>query len=262
MLEILERIRSFDVLNDISSGDTMFDPSARRHYRYVGRSDLLTLLNVVDIRASYPGGDGPIERIFDFGCGHGRVTRWLRVAFPEAAISVTDFDQAGVDWCVAKFKGADTKGEIPEDSFDLVWLGSVFTHLRAEIAEPLLKRLLGSLRANGVLVFSTQGRFAAERMKTFDWENDQRHWMHYNLDRERFDEVVRGYVETGYGYVDYPGQTDYGVCIAKPSWYAERALASNDFIQILMQEKGADNHQDVLAFMRADLLDMGKGPLW
>jgi hypothetical protein len=99
-------------------------------------------------------------------------------------------------------------------------------------------------------------------MKHFDWESDTRDWMHYNLGRDRFASLSEQYERTGYGYVDYPNQTDYGVCAAKPIWYSQRVLDCNDFIQILFQEKGYDNHQDVSAFMRAPLLDASKGPLW
>jgi len=62
--------------------------------------------------------------------------------------------------------------------------------------------------------------------------------------------------------VNYPGRTDYGVCVAKSQWYSDQILKHDGYIQILMQEKGSDNHQDVLAFMRADLNDLRKGPLY
>jgi hypothetical protein len=99
-------------------------------------------------------------------------------------------------------------------------------------------------------------------MKDFDWEKDNRAWMHYNLDQARFEAVVTQYQETGYGYVDYPGQAEQGVCIVEPTWYSERVLKSNEFVQILFQEKGMNPHQDVSAFMRAPILDTSVGPLW
>jgi SAM-dependent methyltransferase len=264
MLPLLEAVWKLRVSEVISPDDRMMKPDAlhRQHYFYVGRSDLLTVLNVLSIRSGFRGGDAPVTDIFDFGCGHGRVARWFSAAFPHAQIHVTDYQRSGVEFCVEKLGCRETSGEIPRGRFDLVWLGSVFTHLSAQVVEPLLRNLLGSLRPNGVLVFTSQGRYCIERMRGYDWKKDDRVWLHYNIDRVRFETVVTQYHETGYGYVDYPGQKNYGVCIARPTWYSERVLKSDDFIQILFQEKGSDNHQDVSAFMRAPLLDSSKGPLW
>jgi SAM-dependent methyltransferase len=187
----------------------------------------------------------------------------MRAVFPSSVISIADYDKSGVQFCVDNFNCVDGNGSIPQNTFDLVFLSSVFTHLPAKIVEPLLERLLQSLNHNGVLIFTTQGRYSIERIKGFDWANEKgREWMHYNLGKDTFAEVAHLYEETGYGYVNYPNQTDYGVCIAKPSWYSNIALRRDDVIQILFQEKGSDNHQDVSAFMRANLTDHSKGPLW
>lgn len=239
----------------------MFNPAMPRHYFYVGKSNILTVFNVLNIRNSYHGADTPIKEILDFGCGHGRVTRWFKAAFPEAKVWVTDFDETAVKWCVEQLGCLDGRC-IEHDRFDLVWLGSVFTHLPAQIAEELLRKLLMSLRPNGVLIFTTQGRFSIERLKTFDWDKNDKPWARYHLDKKRVSDILNQYYQTGYGYVDYPGKINYGVCVANSRWYSERALRTEEYIQILFQEKGSDNHQDVIAFMRADLLDERKGPLW
>jgi SAM-dependent methyltransferase len=262
MHDLIEAIKAIQVSTAISPHDRMYHPGGEQHYYYVGRSDLLTLSNVLNIRKSYPGGNAPVRDIFDFGCGHGRVTRWLRAAFPQARLHVTDLDKTGTAFCAEHFSCADTQGEIPENSFDLIWLGSVFTHLPAPLVENLLDRLCAALRANGVLVFTSQGRFSAARMQDFDWENDKRQWMHYGLSRQDFATLMTLYRETGYGYVDYPNRADYGVSVVRPEWYSRHVLRSNHLTQILFQEKGSDNHQDISAFMRADIVDGGKGALW
>lgn len=259
---VIAEIARFDVSKEISPLDRMYSPGNERHYYYVGRSNLLTIFNILNIRKSYPGGAAPLRDILDFGCGHGRVTRWLRAAFAQAQLHVTDLDKAAVAFCTESFGCQDTQGEVPENSFDLIWVGSVFTHLPEPVAEALLGRLMAALRPNGVLVFSSQGRFAVERMKDFDWGNDKREWMHYALSRPDFERAVSLYHETGYGYVDYPHLKAYGVCIARPEWYSRRVLRDTGFTQILFQEKGSDNHQDVSAFLRADIVNGSKGVLW
>jgi SAM-dependent methyltransferase len=247
---------------NVAPNDQMFREGATQHYFYVGRSNLLAIFNILNARLTYPGGDTPIRSILDFGCGHGRVTRWLRAAFRDANIFVTDRDTAGVNWCVEQFDCIPAEPNLSSSTYDLIWLGSVFTHLPEQTAESLLQPLLAALRPNGVLAFTSQGRFSVERMQTFDWKRDSRTWMHYGLDRSLFEAVLSGYRETGYGFVEYPRQIDYGVCIAKPSWYADRILSHTEYMQIFFQEKGCDNHQDVNAFMRANLLNLEKGPLW
>jgi SAM-dependent methyltransferase len=262
MLPLLEYVARLRVSDSVSPGDRMMNLANPQHYFYVGRSCLLTILNVLSIRSGYRGGDAPVKEILDFGCGHGRVVRWLKAAFSNAQVHVSDIDRSAVDFCVERLGCLEASAQIPESVFDLVWLGSVFTHLPAPVVEPLLQRLLKSLRPNGVLIFSSQGRFSIERMEGYDWEKDDRAWMHYNLDREHFESIVTQYHQAGYGYADYPSRTNYGVSIVKPTWYSKRVFASQEFIQILFQEKASDNHQDVSAFMRTRLLDTSKGPLW
>ncbi len=260
-MSLIDNISRLRVSAAISPKDTMFEPGHSQHYFYVGRSNLLAIYNLINIRLSYAGGASPVTDILDVGCGHGRVIRWVRAAFPQVNYYVTDHDKVGVDWCVRNFGCIDTGGEIPAGRFDLVWLSSVFTHLPQHVAEPLLKTLLASLKPGGVLGFTSQGRYSIERMKQFDWHNDTTPWFHYNLDRARFEHVARSYEESGYGYVDYPDQPDYGVCIARPEWYAQRAFASSEFTQILFQEKGVDNHQDINGFMRVSIFEESKGAL-
>jgi SAM-dependent methyltransferase len=181
----------------------MFNREGEQHYFYVGRSCLLMICNILSARLSNAGGDLPICTFLDFGCGHGRITRWIRAALKDVQIDVTDYDKTAVAWCVEQFNcRALERGTVPPNCYDFVWLGSVFTHLPAHIVEPLLSELLAALRPNGVLAFTSQGRYSAERMRDFSWESDDRRWMHYSLDRVNFESVLYGYRQTGYGFVE------------------------------------------------------------
>ena len=68
----------------ILDGDLMFagDPV---HYLSCGASALNAILSVLQSTQV-----GAPAAILDFGGGAGRVTRWLRAAFPAAALSVCD----------------------------------------------------------------------------------------------------------------------------------------------------------------------------
>ncbi len=239
----------------------MFATGFDRHYFYVGRSSILTMNNILNARLNYPDGDGPIRAVLDFGCGHGRVTRWLRAAFPDADVCVTDYLPSCVEWCVRQFGCREVGREVTPEAYDLIWLGSVFTHLASEIVEPLLRELVAGLTPNGVLAFTSRGRFSVAFMEGYDWERDEHRYFHYNLSRTHSETVVAGYHARGYGYVDYPGQRNYGVSIVQPRWYAER-LCSNNCMQVFLQERAFDNHQDVQALIRASLTDRDRAPLW
>lgn len=45
------------------------------------------------------------KRILDLPCGHGRVARHLRAAFPRAEITFADIETDGADFCAATFGG-------------------------------------------------------------------------------------------------------------------------------------------------------------
>ena len=68
--------------------------------------------------------------ILDLPCGHGRVCRMLRMAFPDAHISASDLDRDGVDFCAQEFEAEplysreDIREVRTSRSFesDLVWV--------------------------------------------------------------------------------------------------------------------------------------------
>src|ERR1700712_4733094 len=76
---------------------------------------------------------GEVRRILDLPCGHGRVARHLRAAFPRAAITFADIETDGVDFCTRQFGGAGvySRPDLAEvglgTGFDLIWIGSLFT---------------------------------------------------------------------------------------------------------------------------------------
>ena len=202
MIDPVENIFNISVSQEIAPLDRMIGADivqSSPHYFFVGRSNLYTIYNILNIRRGYSKDVPALETILDYGCGYGRVTRWLCAAFPDARISVTDLNMQAAEWCAKQFQCVRIDLAPPVAAFDLIWVGSVFTHLKAEVAEALLERLLAALKPNGVLAITTHGRPAIMRMEDFDWENDARDWMHFRLGRERFEQVAAGYRDCGYG---------------------------------------------------------------
>ena len=68
-----------------------------------------------------------VKRVLDLPCGHGRVGRHLRTAFPNAKLYFSDLDTEGVDFCADEFNGTGiysvrdlTKAKLPRD-IDVIW---------------------------------------------------------------------------------------------------------------------------------------------
>jgi hypothetical protein len=68
----------------------------------------------------------------------------LRAAFPEAHLTVCDLDRDKVDFCAAQFNATpvysqeDIRSVSLDQTFDLIWCGSLFTSWTASAGRPLL----------------------------------------------------------------------------------------------------------------------------
>ena len=101
-----------------------------------------------------------VATILDFACGGGRVMRYLRAEFPEAEITGTDLYVAGLEFCAEAFGAKPIPGQLDLDDlelegpFDLIWVGSLFTHLGNDDWDRMLAMFQETLSPGGVLVFT------------------------------------------------------------------------------------------------------------
>ena len=108
-------------------------------------------------------GTGEVRRVLDFGCGHGRVLRVLRAAYPDAELVACDVDRDAVSFCAETFgaqpvlASREAASLSLEGTFDLIWSGSVLTHLDPLQWEPLLSMLAGRLAPGGAAVVTVNG---------------------------------------------------------------------------------------------------------
>lgn len=221
--------------NGASTGD---------HYFAAGASALRCCQVAATTRAAVT--DAPVTDILDFGCGAGRVTRHLRAAWPDATIHVTDLRRKDVEWVVANLGAVAAPQPLPAAGFDLIWLGSVFTHLNPDEARGLLATLLPALRPNGVLVFSTQGRGRLRRLERWEAKGGE---PPHGLTPSQAAELLAGYRASGYGFTSYPNKPGYGLSMASPEWYARAVFALADVRQVMAWERGLDDNQDVVGFI-------------
>ena len=114
-----------------------------------------------------------VAEILDLPWGHGRVLRHLKMAFPTARITACDLKRDGVDFCASQFDAIPVYArESPVENkpepgrFDLIWVGSLLTHLDAPRWRDFLECFRRWLRPCGVWVFSTHGRETYRHLAT------------------------------------------------------------------------------------------------
>jgi SAM-dependent methyltransferase len=176
-----------------------------------------------------------IESVLDFGCGCGRVTRYWN-GFP-GSVSGSDVSAKAVEWCRANlpFARFERNALAPplafdDESFDLVYALSVFTHLTADLQLAWRDELRRVLRPGGRLLLTTHGRSYAPRL-----EGDE---------RERFE---RGELVVRWG--DAPGTN---LCSAyHPERYLRDTFADG-FELLALEPEGARGNptQDVVLLRR------------
>jgi SAM-dependent methyltransferase len=253
----LDNILAIEPITDIAPSDQMFQGN-HRHYFGVGRSALLAIASAFTARTQFNNSEGHPQSILDYGCGHGRVARFIRAAFPPARLEVTDYSHDGVTWCIDHLGCHDMGEGIPSDYYDLIWVGSVFTHLPQHKAVSLIANLKASLRPFGILIYTTHGRVTTANLEA---SNEDSQPNRYGIDNEGAGRLIDSYHRTGFGYCDYPHQTNYGIAAGKPGWFIDRTSDERTLL-LFAQERGWDTHQDVLSFLRTpanvESLDRGR----
>ena len=173
-----------------------------------------------------------LHSILDFGCGCGRVIRYLRPAEKQTVFG-TDIDPECIEWCrqnlgnIATFtvNAPQPPLAFPNESFDLVYGISVFTHLPEEMQFQWLEELARVLKKGGVLITSVHGEGLLQP-----------------ADVERIEQLQReGFLYlTGGGT---PGLPDFYQTTYHTKAYIEQSWGKYFDIQTVWT-RGINNHQD------------------
>ena len=223
--------------------DSMFVLGQADHYLLVGLSALRCIeaaLENANIRTS------GIRSILDFPVGYGRVLRFLRVMFPQARISAAEIDSSAMEFCIRQFSVEAITAPLDfsllstPDKFDLIWCGSLVTHLNETSAIALLRLFRDHLTDNGICVVSAHGHTSAE------WVRQKK--CTYGLTLPEQQEVLRQYEQRGYGYSDYSDVQGYGISLASPE--RMRKLISQLGTCVFFETTAWDHHHDVYGFQR------------
>ena len=121
-----------------------------------------------DAIAAHVDLDG-VGSVLDFGCGCGRVTRYFHDF--EGEVAGSDLSGEAIEWCrdnLAFGTFVTNKLAPPfvfdDDSFDLVYALSVFTHLTADLQLAWRDELRRVLRPGGRLLITTHGTSYVPRL--------------------------------------------------------------------------------------------------
>ena len=226
------------------------DESIRRYYS-VGADAMRVIINALLANSRQPP-----QSILDFPSGSGRVTRHLRAFFPEARIVASDLYDDHLDFCREAFQidcqlsQVNISGVDFGEKFDLIFCGSLLTHL-PEISFLDTINLIGrSLSDSGIAVITLQGRFSDHIQATMP---------NFYLPDQNYEVAAESVRRTGFGYVDYTHdvlngifnkEEGYGIALVRPHWVLRLLEPRTDLRLLGYVERGWDNHQDVLIFGR------------
>lgn len=238
----------FKIINrTILENDSMLDSTAegsnsdillRTRYFSVGASAISVIKEAIHAHGKelYE-----VKSIMDYACGFGRVHRWLRATFPSAAVSGVDADAASVEG--ARELGFDASTldlSLTQDLgvFDLIWVGSLFTHLSYDESVRTMRYLRRQLSSDGILIVTMHGVDVVDKIVSRS--------VNYGLDSNGISHLAETYLSSGWGYADYPDQDGYGISVSRPD-IALKLLPDCGLNPFFFRAKGWDRHQDVYA---------------
>lgn len=152
-------------------------PSRRLRVKVAGTADLdwfleggaLAAESIRDALARQGVSADALGPLLDFGCGCGRVTRRWR---ERPGVHGSDTSSEAIAWCRRNlpFGRFEVNGLAPplafdDESFELIYALSVFTHLPVDLQRAWLRELRRVLRPDGLLLLTTHGLAYADRLR-------------------------------------------------------------------------------------------------
>jgi ubiquinone/menaquinone biosynthesis C-methylase UbiE len=207
-------------------------------FKKVGKSAAIDIYSSINSAIKL----GDHQHILDFGCGCGRITRYLHKLYSNCTFFGTDIDEEAILWCQQQLSqiGMFTKnGESPplpfEDQyFDIIYSISIFTHLPENMQFDWLEELRRVTKPGGYLLLTTQSRVNFKTLSAMSEESKMQ------------------YQNKGFYYVKGAGTAGL------PDFY-QQSYHTKDYIHAnwskyfeikQIKERGLANHQDLVLCIR------------
>jgi SAM-dependent methyltransferase len=227
--------------------DQMFRSDAPEHVRHYVEDAQSAMANLEASLAAVGRSPADVDSCLDFACGYGRVTRWLARALGPARVTAADVDPQAVRFCAHEFgvepmlADRDPSRMRLRPAYDLVFVGSLVTHLSLDAGAAMLRALSAAVLSGGLLVFSTQGKSCLAHLGWYGPE--------FSAAEEEFRAGVR---RDGAYFVPYRRTPDYGITIHTQRYVEAlvQSLAEPPFRLVRFAERGWDQHQDVWTCQR------------
>ena len=223
--------------------DNLYRKGRESHYFSVGYE---ALWNV--IQSMLGTGMTEPQYILDYPSGFGRVTRYLRAAFPDTEIHIGDTGSEAVDYCVDTYHAKnidiiDWAKTTSTNQYDVIFSGTLLTHLPEEDGVKLLTMLSERLKINGLLIIACSGRKGLL---------DEQ--VHFNREiftsLENLVMLTRSYYNGHYAFINYPEQSGYGRSYIPLSWFHNYIQLHPHLSITRFAERGWDDNLDVITIKR------------
>jgi len=237
----------------------------------------LDAIRVIDAVLAASPGESSAEpgRILDLPSGWGRVSRFLVVRFPRAEVTACDLIYDGPRFCAQEFGARPVRSSEDFDDlvlpgpFDLIFVGSLLTHLDQEHLSAILRLFRRSLAPGGTLVVTTLGDSCVERFETTGCPDPLPPARDERRRQEQIAELftdadavvaLESYRRTGIGFMPYarairpdPEETAsleasrYGVCFLSAA-YLQAEAERHGLSRVYFREEDWDHDHDVHGF--------------
>ncbi len=206
-----------------------------------------------------------VRSALDFGCGYGRVYRAFPVMFPNASLVASDLMDEAATFCASTFGGRAVQSNEAMtvdlgERFDVIWLGSVLTHLPRPAWDRLHALLAAHTHPGGVVIYTVHGARSLEQMEEGPLKRNP-----HLIEAAQWQRIKSSVGETGFEFVSQrPAnheaainmgmnvtREEYGFCFTSRHWVCEYAAGLTDWTLVGYFDRLWGNNHDVVVLKRA-----------
>jgi len=227
----------------IHQNDDMFHGS-KKAYMWSGSEGMRLIKKYTNIEDRH----GEVA-LLDFPSGYGRVLRFIWGTYRGIDITACDLNHEAVDFCEENFLvhpvySRENLRELTIDrKFDIIWSGSLLTHLDRQRFVDTIDFYERHLSDNGIVITTTMGRCCAHELL-----HKKR-----NLgisDHAAIVRLVETFESDGFSYHPYDSAQDYGLTLVKPEITASIVYGFPRLRLVAIAEAEWVDFQDVVVLQK------------